>query len=86
MGKVKRSWRKKIINMITDILNVKRSAPIGIKWREEEMTGSIHSGNCDIVKVKNVSSTEGSKNNRQVNNARRSGDFELAKHTELQLN
>jgi hypothetical protein len=58
---------EKIVHVIKDILNVKISAPIGIKWKEG-LTGSIHSGNCDTVKVKNVSSMEGSKNNRQVNN------------------
>jgi hypothetical protein len=53
---------EEIINVIKDILNLKRSAPVGIKWKEEELTRSIHSGKCDTVKVKNVSSMEGSKN------------------------
>jgi hypothetical protein len=41
MGNVKKLWCKKIVNVIKDILNVKKSVPVGIKWKEEKLTGSI---------------------------------------------
>jgi hypothetical protein len=43
----------KIINVIKDILNVQKAAPIGMKWKEEERTESTQPGNCETSKGKN---------------------------------
>jgi lysophospholipase L1-like esterase len=40
----------KIEKVIRDILNVQKSAQIGMKWREEERTGSTQPENCETSK------------------------------------
>jgi hypothetical protein len=57
---------RKIANVIKDILNVQKSVPIGIKWKE--VTGSIRSESCETVKVKNALHMEGTKDNREEKN------------------
>jgi hypothetical protein len=52
--KGKEVMSRKIVNAIKDILNVQKLAPIGIKWKDEEMTGSIQSDNCEKGNVKKV--------------------------------
>jgi hypothetical protein len=83
-GKGKEVMVRKIVNVIKDILNVIKSAPIGIKWKKGELSGSIHSDNCETAKVKNVPCLEGIKNNRQANNERGRDNLKLDNQTELQ--
>jgi hypothetical protein len=72
---------RKTVNMIKDILNAQESAPIGIKWKKEKMTGSIQSDYCETVKAKNVPCLGGTRDNGQVNNERGRGDFKLDNQT-----
>jgi hypothetical protein len=62
---------------------VKKSAPIEIKWKGE-LSGFIHSDNCETAKVKSVPCLEGTKNNRQANNERGREDLKLDNQTALQ--
>jgi hypothetical protein len=64
----------KIVNMIKDILNVQKSAPIGMKWKEEERIGSTQPENCETSKERKDQCLIGSNENRKANNEQGRGD------------
>jgi hypothetical protein len=66
-GKGKEGVANKIVKVIKDLLNVKKSAPIGMRWKEEETIGSSDAGNDDLVNGMNGLCQEVPVNGRQVN-------------------
>jgi hypothetical protein len=58
---------RKIENVVKDILNVQKSAPIGMEWRIEERTGSTQSENCETSKERKDQCLKGSKDNSRAN-------------------
>jgi hypothetical protein len=64
--KGKESMGGKIVNVIKNILNVQNSVPIGMKWKEEERTGSNLPEYCETLKGKNDQCSKGPKDYRQV--------------------
>jgi hypothetical protein len=59
---------RRVVNVIKDILNVKKLIPIESNWKEEVVTSSIQSDNCEKVMVKNTPQMKGTKDIRHINN------------------
>jgi hypothetical protein len=74
----------KIVNVIKDILKVQKAAPIGMKWREEEMTECTQSRNCETAERKNDQYSIDTKANIQENSERGRGDCEPVNLAALQ--
>lgn len=84
------NWRgreamtSKIVNVINDILNVQKPAPIVMEWKEERKNGPTLPENCEIAKGKNNQCFIVNEENMQVYREIRKDDNEPENETVLQ--
>jgi hypothetical protein len=83
-GRGKEGLADKIMMAIKDILKVKKTAPIEMKWKEEETIGFSDADNGEIVNGKNGLCQEVPVNGRQVNKVQGSDMLTCEKNIRIQ--